>query len=579
MNQHTSLVRHIAHSAPELSPERATSLALFVIAWLVQSRSALLPAAMTLANELPNPTEVGKKIAVAKARLLADQAGEIDENEQASSNMISTALQLEGEGRFRQWAAMDALHWAAPHSPARISLSPGLADLLISLAMIDSPEEVYLPYEHSGQLTSRLTAREVAVWVETTNPLPVKLGIAMMNMSQPEIHLVDPVTAPSALSPAKTLKSFAATVAVLDPVIRYAKTDLANDLYSRSFEQAASGAVSAIRHMLAQTTGRLVLLVPDSVLFSAGSERNLRKQLVAGRNLEAVIKLPEGMARGISPLSSILVLRTEKSIANVLFIEITQEYLRTSNEGEIELTGHRQLMSIILDRRPGHDSAEVAVEELAEGDCNIEVSRHITKNAQEPSLATGQAYTFLTEHFDLIRPRQHHTAATGPIVYEVLANDLPDFGVIRSAGKESRFDLTSPNASSYFLRKNDVLICIKGAAGKVGCIAAPPIPGEGGWVCGQSIAILRSREGSYDPQALMMYLRSPAGQAQLARMVVGTTVPTIQNAAFKQLKIPILNFVQTDMVIEALDAEVSIQQEIDRLKIKQATIASFLWQD
>ncbi|WP_164579569.1 hypothetical protein, partial [Pseudomonas viridiflava] len=102
MNQHTSLVRHIAHSAPGLSPERATSLALFVIAWLVQSRSALLPAAMTLANELPNPTEVGKKIAVAKARLLADQAGEIDENEQASSNMISTALQLEGEGRFRQ---------------------------------------------------------------------------------------------------------------------------------------------------------------------------------------------------------------------------------------------------------------------------------------------------------------------------------------------------------------------------------------------------------------------------------------------------------------------------------------------
>jgi hypothetical protein len=42
-------------------------------------------------------------------------------------------------------------------------------------------------------------------------------------------------------------------------------------------------------------------------------------------------------------------------------------------------------------------------------------------------------------------------------------------------------------------------------------------------------------------------------------MVVGTTVPTVQNAAFKQMKIPILNFVQTDTVIEALDAEASIQ--------------------
>lgn len=137
--------------------------------------------------------------------------------------------------------------------------------------------------------------------------------------------------------------------------------------------------------------------------------------------------------------------------------------------------------------------------------------------------------------------------------------------------------MDGPKASEYFLRQNDVVICIKGATGKVGCLKNAPLAGDGGWVCGQSIAILRARNNSYHPQALMMYLRSPQGQERLARPVVGTTSPTIQGKALKNLQIPILTPTQSELAVEALEGEDVIDHQILQLKRAQAKISKFLW--
>lgn len=103
-------------------------------------------------------------------------------------------------------------------------------------------------------------------------------------------------------------------------------------------------------------------------------------------------------------------------------------------------------------------------------------------------------------------------------------------------------------------------------------VKSAPLAGAGGWVCGQSIAILRARNNSYHSQALMMYLRSPQGQARLASLVVGTTSPTIQGKALKNLQIPILTPTRSDLAAEALEGEDAIEHQILQLKRAQATI-------
>jgi type I restriction enzyme M protein len=75
----------------------------------------------------------------------------------------------------------------------------------------------------------------------------------------------------------------------------------------------------------------------------------------------------------------------------------------------------------------------------------------------------------------------------------------------------------------------------------------------------------------------MVYLRSPMGQAQLSRLVVGSSIPTLQGSALKELEIPTMNIVQQGMAVEALEEEAYVQSEIEALRQKQSKIASALW--
>ncbi|MNW15957.1 hypothetical protein D3C71_2146310 [compost metagenome] len=67
------------------------------------------------------------------------------------------------------------------------------------------------------------------------------------------------------------------------------------------------------------------------------------------------------------------------------------------------------------------------------------------------------------------------------------------------------------------------------------------------------------------------------GQAQLSRLVVGSSTPTLQGSALKVMEIPALNIVQQGMASEALEEEAAVQWEIDRLRQKQSQIAAALW--
>ncbi len=161
---------------------------------------------------------------------------------------------------------------------------------------------------------------------------------------------------------------------------------------------------------------------------------------------------------------------------------------------------------------------------------------------------------------------------------EVLASDIPEFGVTLSASKEALFDLDSPRASTYFLQPNDLLIAVKGSIGKVGIVSNPPTAGEGGWVAGQSFAVLRLKQASaYSPQALLVYLRSEMGQALLNRLAVGASQPTIQLSALKDLAIPNLSESEMAKVSVIVERERQIQQEIELLREKQAALGARHW--
>ena len=161
---------------------------------------------------------------------------------------------------------------------------------------------------------------------------------------------------------------------------------------------------------------------------------------------------------------------------------------------------------------------------------------------------------------------------------EALASDIPPYGVTISATKEALFDLDSPRAQTYFLQPDDILIAVKGTIGKVGIVPNPPAAGEGGWVAGQSFAVIRSTQPArYMPQALLVYLRSEMGQTLLNRLAVGASQPTIQLSALKDLPVPAISQNEMAKVAHIVEEEFQIQQQIEQLREKQAALGAQQW--
>jgi type I restriction enzyme M protein len=548
------------------------------------SRLGKLPADLSLSSQ----RELSPNAQVANFRrvqpLISPQLGHtLAKTEPTLSQplplLIEQAMRLEEQGQLRDWNADDVLYWSSDRNLAHSAYDPSLATFLVSLATSDSPAQVYLPWENSGQLAARCTRKNIDCWAESSAPVAAELVLAQLGGARPDVHRNDPVLMPT-LTEQGQLKRFPVSLSILEHGRRYDPKDVEHDPHERFPEKTQSSMVLNLRHLLAQTRGKIIAVVPNSALFNAGAERLLRADLLQKRMIHSVIALPGGLFAGSAAAASVLILDTVTPSDTIRFVKVTDEFTASGPKKRTELVRLPQLLRTVRDRDNNAMAVKMAVNDIPRDECNLEVSRYLLgeqAHKLDVLLAT-QPTTKLLDHFDIVRARQYATTLQGVPVQEIQAADLPDFGHVQRASKDSLFDLSTPKALSYFVERDDVLICMKGAVGKVGLVKSAPDSGAGGWVAGQSLAILRARSpGQYDPGALMVYLRSPMGQAQLSRLVVGSSTPTLQGSALKVMEIPALNIVQQGMASEALAEEAAVQWEIDRLRQKQSQIASALW--
>jgi type I restriction enzyme M protein len=494
--------------------------------------------------------------------------------------LIRKVSDLGAQGLLGQWTADDVAYWAVDKENV-LSLAPSLADLLISL-VDTNVGPIYTPWDFSGQLTARVVGlgHEACLESPATGLASQVLSLVSPATGHWQVATSDPVRAPRYTENGK-LKGFATAVAVVPMGVRYEREVVESDLFSRFTEKTSSGSVLQLQHLLAQTRGRIITVVPNSVLFSVGAERNLRQMLVERQAIEAVIALPPGLFGGSSLPATILVLNTTRPAKSVRFINATDNQFH--NQGSLKRTELSQIERLRKLVRGEHEcpaATDISFQVIRDNDFNLEVGRYVLDDIarQADQALEGVALSTLGEHFSVLRARQHSTSTSGAAVHEVLASDIPQYGMTLSASKEALFDLDSPKSTTYFLQPDDLLIAVKGSIGKVGIVPTPPTAGEGGWVAGQSFAVLRATQpNGYMPQALLVYLRSDLGQTLLSRMAVGASQPTIQLSALKDLQIPLISREEMAKVAQIVQQEFEIQQEIERLRERQAALGAKQW--
>lgn len=571
----------------------ALVLSLQIMAWAKLSSEGKLPAELSLQGKTTLSPEELQKI-----WQNISQYAELGECAQAfSSSSISfsglsranLAACLENAERVAQIGLLGNFKIAdriasLPVSEARESLviPEEVASFMVGLADLSAGDTIYCPYDEICQLATHADQAGGEVFIEISRNSPFPWLQNIFSASNIHSKTSDPVRSPSYIETGR-LRQFDKAITFPPMGVRYDSEISERDIFSRFREPTNSGAVLIIRHVLAQTRGRAIIAVPNSVLFSTGAEKSLRDDLLSKRLIEAVIAMPPALLPNTAIPFSILVLNRDGGFNEVRFVDGADDrFFIRDGKGRSRLTGWQMLLDLC--RGAGEDKAVamIPIKDIQSKDAQLQVGRYVLPLEQKKlqEFLETVAPCELDELVTFLRPIPTASGDDGVEVMEVGAADIPDFGYIRSPQKPVYIDEAIMGKSmKQFLRPHDIVLIMKGSVGKVGIVPeSVPEPGPGGWIAGKSFIILRVIErAKIDPKALYMYLSSDMGQTLLKGIVSGATIPLIQLRELQKLKVALPDMDKMQEVIETFDKQVGIQSKIAELRKEQTELSMRHW--
>ena len=137
-----------------------------------------------------------------------------------------------------------------------------------------------------------------------------------------------------------------------------------------------------IMHSLSylSSKGRAAIVTFPGIFYRGGAEQKIRKYLVDGNFVDAVIQLPDNLFFGTSIATCILVLAKNKTTTGTLFIDASREFKKETNNNVLT---EDHIQNILDGFAKGEEKAHfvslVPYEKIVENDYNLSVSTYVEK--------------------------------------------------------------------------------------------------------------------------------------------------------------------------------------------------------
>lgn len=503
---------------------------------------------------------------------------------------LALAVEVIEAGGSEKTAADQALADLPHLLGLTFTCDPSLPSLLAALADAQPGERVYSPWDETGQLGAVFAAGGADVVAEVPSQPVISTLISMLHRKQWHIEQVNPITDCGTREPPVPLYD---TAAAIPPLGQRIDTQWLDRAFPGRFpERTGSGTVLAVRQLLAVTRTRIVIAVPNGLLFSSGAENSLREDLLRRGLLRAVVALPGGLLSGTSLALTVMVIDQAGGIDAVRFINAdTQRFKKVVSRTRSTLTDPHGLASLCLSEAEDPDVVSVSVQDLLKNGAQLQVNRYVLpqKIARAQAILATVKTVKLEELVDFLRapPITGEADAANDaeigdemstVVREIGATDLPKFGYVTTPGRRV---LVGHNAvDDQALRRGDIVLVVKGSVGKVGIVSAHVDADDADlWIASQSAIVLRVRDTSrMEPRALFMQLRSPLGQQLLKGIVSGATIPLIQLKELRKLPVIAQDLATQQRATRALEEEADLERQITELRKQQASQTASLWQ-
>ena len=133
-------------------------------------------------------------------------------------------------------------------------------------------------------------------------------------------------------------------------------------------------------HMLSwlAADGTAAIVEFPGVLYRGGKEQKIRKYLLEGNFIDAVIQLPPNLFFGTSIATCIIVLKKSKNDDSVLFIDASERFVHVGNQNQLSPDDIAAIMDAYVKREPvEHFSAVASLEDIRKNDYVLSVSGYV----------------------------------------------------------------------------------------------------------------------------------------------------------------------------------------------------------
>ena len=158
-------------------------------------------------------------------------------------------------------------------------------------------------------------------------------------------------------------------------------------------------------HMLSWLSpkGTAAIVEFPGVLYRGGAEQKIRQYMIDNNFVDTVIQLPPDLFFGTSIATCILVLKKNKSDNNILFIDATEEFTRTTNKNKLSDENINNIVDLLKNRNSVENKSYLATyDEVKDNDYNISVNTYLKTNTEDNKIDIAEVNKKLAE----VVPRQ-----------------------------------------------------------------------------------------------------------------------------------------------------------------------------
>lgn len=559
---------------------------LFALTWLAAGRMVTVqhvpgigavdelaePSAWKLLLEAGFPAEAFDPIASQRSTATAHDVGR-------RATAAAIVSELAKELGPHRWDVLPCIaDSTGRRSDAEGTVVSELASLLMDMIGAPPGSEVWIPFDHKGQFTVEalrrgwrvLAASPLPSWqlvwqllltIETGQPHPpsVRIEIERDNAGRP-VGRAD----------------YALVVPPFGMQVRDSRMSMWDITGTRAYEKYARSESWALFEFENRINKRAVFVTPQGVLFAKGQEQRLREYLLHRggdcNELQAVIALPPGVFGATAIAGAILVLSHEDGSDSVFMADLGSGRRSLLEAGDIVSAGRE----LALGRSHPGKARSVSRDEIKANEFSFAPSRYLRRivDLEDEVIRLGDIC-------EAMRPPTSSKEASSFAVAEVGLQDLHKWQPINHTLEKTVY-LKSPPKDSVLVQPGDIVMTIKGSVGRVALMgdAARSRP----TVVSQSCIALRlgskHRDKNLSPEVLLMYLRSPHGQAQLTGLQVGVGVQHISpGTLMSAVSIPLPSTQAYQEIHQEYDRLCELEDQIIRIEGEIADISQRRWPD